>query len=182
MPSCNVFYYRCPYHRLRHVLTMAVSFDKEDDVYQLALSYPYSYSRLKNRLNFYQILTSKCNEGSQYKFSNSSSSSSTSVSVGRVGANTSSVRKFPIGARNRIHSRHQQHPLQQQIFKQGIKRSGNENIHLVKGKVISSVKSNEDTGICFRRDRLSMRSLVSVWYFAFVFSLYPFHFGLNSKS
>ena len=66
IPSENVFYYRCPYHRLRFVLTLALAFDNEEDVYQLALSYPYTYTRLKERLNFYEVLTAKSNEGRSY--------------------------------------------------------------------------------------------------------------------
>lgn len=62
----HVFYYRCPYHRLRFVLSICLAFAKEEDVYQVALSYPYSYTRMKERLNFYEILTSKCNEGREY--------------------------------------------------------------------------------------------------------------------
>ena len=189
MPSSHVFYYRCPYHRLRNVLTMAVSFDKEDDVYQLSLSYPYSYSRLKNRLNFYQILTSKCNEGSQYKLSSSSiftsSSSSSSFSSSPSGvmnrrsnmatgrANFSSKHNSSFAASGKQQQRHQLTSPSSPLARS---TRGNENINSSKrAKIINWLKNgggnDEDTGICFRRDCLSMRSLVSVA-FAY-FSLAP---------
>ncbi|XP_042863783.1 cytosolic carboxypeptidase 6-like [Penaeus japonicus] len=47
MPSENVYYYRSPQHRDNYVLSFAICFDKELDVYQFALTYPYSYSRLR---------------------------------------------------------------------------------------------------------------------------------------
>ncbi|XP_047468543.1 uncharacterized protein LOC125024822, partial [Penaeus chinensis] len=47
MPSENAYYYRSPQHRDNYVLSFAICFDKELDVYQFALTYPYSYSRLR---------------------------------------------------------------------------------------------------------------------------------------
>lgn len=66
LPVDHVFYYRCPYHRLRFVLSICLAFAREEDVYQVALTYPYSYTRTQERLNFYEILTSKSNEGREY--------------------------------------------------------------------------------------------------------------------
>ncbi|GIY99589.1 hypothetical protein CEXT_469941 [Caerostris extrusa] len=42
-----VFYYRCPEHNNRYVLSIVFVFDKEEDVYHFAFSYPYSYTRLQ---------------------------------------------------------------------------------------------------------------------------------------
>ncbi|KAF8794276.1 Cytosolic carboxypeptidase 6 like protein [Argiope bruennichi] len=47
IPSNCVFYYRCPEHGNRYVLSIVFAFDKEDDVYHFAFSYPYSYTRLQ---------------------------------------------------------------------------------------------------------------------------------------
>ncbi|XP_013776221.2 cytosolic carboxypeptidase 6-like [Limulus polyphemus] len=54
MPSKYVYYYRCPQHRNNYVLSFAFAFDREDDVYQFAFSYPYSYSRLQKYLELRQ--------------------------------------------------------------------------------------------------------------------------------
>lgn len=51
IPSKNVFYYRCPDHRKNYVMSFAFCFDKEDDIYQFAYSYPYTYTRLQKYLN-----------------------------------------------------------------------------------------------------------------------------------
>ncbi|KAF4533156.1 hypothetical protein B566_EDAN001698 [Ephemera danica] len=45
MPSKHVYYYRSPEHHNHYVLSFAFGFDREEDVYQFALSFPYSYSR-----------------------------------------------------------------------------------------------------------------------------------------
>ncbi|KAG8199365.1 hypothetical protein JTE90_011825 [Oedothorax gibbosus] len=50
IPSKCVFYYRCPEHANRYVLSIVFAFDKEEDVYHFAFSYPYSYSRLQKYL------------------------------------------------------------------------------------------------------------------------------------
>ncbi|GIY74148.1 hypothetical protein CDAR_166341, partial [Caerostris darwini] len=47
IPSNCVFYYRCPEHNNRYVLSIVFVFDKEEDVYHFAFSYPYSYTRLQ---------------------------------------------------------------------------------------------------------------------------------------
>ncbi|GFU87104.1 hypothetical protein TNCV_430081 [Trichonephila clavipes] len=47
IPSNCVFYYRCPEHANRYVLSIVFAFDKEEDVYHFAFSYPYSYTRLQ---------------------------------------------------------------------------------------------------------------------------------------
>lgn len=50
LPIRNVFYYRCPDHRKNYVMSFTFCFDREDDVYQFAYSFPYSYSKLQNYL------------------------------------------------------------------------------------------------------------------------------------
>ena len=96
----HVFYFRCPYHRLRFVLSICLAFAREQDVYQVALTYPYSYSRVEERLNFYEILTAKCNEGREY-FGLSPSSSSSSGSVVRGSAVAGSRTRKPAPGRSR---------------------------------------------------------------------------------
>ncbi|XP_071522054.1 LOW QUALITY PROTEIN: uncharacterized protein [Panulirus ornatus] len=51
MPPESVYYYRSDQHRDHYVLSFAVCFDVEQDVYQFALTYPYSYSRLQALLD-----------------------------------------------------------------------------------------------------------------------------------
>lgn len=43
-----------------------LAFETEEDVYQIALSYPYTYSRLKERLTFLDVLTSRFQESDYY--------------------------------------------------------------------------------------------------------------------
>lgn len=50
LPPKNVYYYRCPDHRRNYVMSFAFCFDREDDVYQFAYCYPYTYSRLQHYL------------------------------------------------------------------------------------------------------------------------------------
>ncbi|TNN75372.1 Cytosolic carboxypeptidase 6 [Liparis tanakae] len=50
LPAKNVYYYRCPDHRRNYVMSFAFCFDLEDDVYQFAYCYPYTYSRLQHYL------------------------------------------------------------------------------------------------------------------------------------
>ncbi|CAB3361445.1 Hypothetical predicted protein [Cloeon dipterum] len=45
MPGTHVYYYRSPEHQNHYVLSFAFGFDREEDVYQFALCFPYSYSR-----------------------------------------------------------------------------------------------------------------------------------------
>lgn len=45
-----MYYYRCPDHRRNYVMSFAFCFDREDDVYQFAYCYPYTYSRLQHYL------------------------------------------------------------------------------------------------------------------------------------
>ncbi|XP_058823902.1 cytosolic carboxypeptidase 6 [Topomyia yanbarensis] len=56
LPRCEVFYYKSAVHQNHYVLSFAFGFDKEDEVYQFALTYPYSYSKLQAYLN---VLESK---------------------------------------------------------------------------------------------------------------------------
>ncbi|XP_024085692.1 cytosolic carboxypeptidase 6 [Cimex lectularius] len=45
MPNDNVFYHSSPYHNNNYILSLAFNFDKEEDVYQFAFCYPYSYTK-----------------------------------------------------------------------------------------------------------------------------------------
>ncbi|XP_061200831.1 BEN domain-containing protein 5 isoform X3 [Neopsephotus bourkii] len=51
IPSKNVYYYRCPDHRRNYVMSFAFCFDREDDTYQFAYCYPYTYTRLQHYLD-----------------------------------------------------------------------------------------------------------------------------------
>ncbi|XP_065084431.1 cytosolic carboxypeptidase 6-like isoform X2 [Ochlerotatus camptorhynchus] len=51
IPRCEVFYYKSAIHQNHYVLSFAFGFDKEDEVYQFALTFPYSYSKLQAYLN-----------------------------------------------------------------------------------------------------------------------------------
>ncbi|SPP80894.1 blast:Cytosolic carboxypeptidase 6 [Drosophila guanche] len=51
MSKRQVFFYRSAMHQGHYVLSFAFIFDKEEDVYQFALAWPYSYSRLQSYLN-----------------------------------------------------------------------------------------------------------------------------------
>ncbi|XP_068153107.1 cytosolic carboxypeptidase 6 [Drosophila tropicalis] len=51
LPKRQVFFYRSAMHQGHYVLSFAFIFDKEDDVYQFCLAWPYSYSRLQSYLN-----------------------------------------------------------------------------------------------------------------------------------
>ena len=46
-----VFYYKSPRHNNYHVLSFAFNFDREDELYQFALSFPYSYTRHMGHLD-----------------------------------------------------------------------------------------------------------------------------------
>lgn len=56
IPKEHVFYYRSAAHQGHYVLSFAFAFDKEDEIYQFALGFPYSYSRLQSYL---QVLEQK---------------------------------------------------------------------------------------------------------------------------
>ena len=56
IPPKNVFYYRCPEHKKNYVMSFVFCFDIEDDVYQFAYAFPYSYTKLQNYL---QILDNR---------------------------------------------------------------------------------------------------------------------------
>lgn len=51
LPPKNVYYYRCPDHRKNYVMSFAFCFDREEDVYQFAYCYPYTYTRLQHYLD-----------------------------------------------------------------------------------------------------------------------------------
>jgi hypothetical protein len=50
VPERNVFYYRCPNHKKNYVLSFLFEFDREDDVYFFAYSFPYTYTDLQRYL------------------------------------------------------------------------------------------------------------------------------------
>ncbi|MGH0137273.1 UNVERIFIED_CONTAM: hypothetical protein FKN15_069597 [Acipenser sinensis] len=54
LPAKNVYYYQCPDHQKNYVMSFAFCFDKEDDTYQFAYCYPYTYSRLQHYLDYFQ--------------------------------------------------------------------------------------------------------------------------------
>ena len=47
LPVQNVYYVRSAEHRNHYVLSFAFAFDREEDVYQFSVCFPYSYSRLQ---------------------------------------------------------------------------------------------------------------------------------------
>lgn len=47
LPTNQVFYHRSPYHGNRYILSLALNFDVEEDIYQLSLGYPYSFTKLQ---------------------------------------------------------------------------------------------------------------------------------------
>ncbi|KAL8172933.1 UNVERIFIED_CONTAM: Cytosolic carboxypeptidase 6 [Gekko kuhli] len=51
LPPKNVYYYRCPDHRKNYVMSFAFCFDREEDVFQFAYCYPYTYTRLQHYLD-----------------------------------------------------------------------------------------------------------------------------------
>ncbi|XP_011238955.1 cytosolic carboxypeptidase 6 isoform X2 [Mus musculus] len=54
LPPKNVYYYRCPDHRKNYVMSFAFCFDREDDIYQFAYCYPYTYTRFQHYLDSLQ--------------------------------------------------------------------------------------------------------------------------------
>ncbi|KAL3313119.1 Cytosolic carboxypeptidase 6 [Cichlidogyrus casuarinus] len=50
IPSKNVFYYKCPEHRKNYVLSFLFCFGPEEEQFQFAYCFPYTYSRLSNYL------------------------------------------------------------------------------------------------------------------------------------
>ncbi|XP_037091173.1 cytosolic carboxypeptidase 6-like [Pollicipes pollicipes] len=47
MSKKHVYYHRSPEHRNNFILSFAFAFDREEDVYQFSICFPYSYSRLQ---------------------------------------------------------------------------------------------------------------------------------------
>ncbi|XP_046745556.1 cytosolic carboxypeptidase 6 [Diprion similis] len=64
IPKRQVFYYKSVQHQNHHILSIAFAFDREDDVYQFVLTYPYSYTRYLNHL---ENLCTKCTNASVVK-------------------------------------------------------------------------------------------------------------------
>ncbi|XP_073936288.1 cytosolic carboxypeptidase 6 isoform X4 [Castor canadensis] len=54
LPPKNVYYYRCPDHRKNYVMSFAFCFDREEDTYQFAYCYPYTYTRFQHYLDSLQ--------------------------------------------------------------------------------------------------------------------------------
>lgn len=50
LPREHVFWWSSKAHQSHYVLSFAFCFDKEDEIYQFALGFPYSYSRLQSYL------------------------------------------------------------------------------------------------------------------------------------
>ncbi|XP_025833331.1 cytosolic carboxypeptidase 6 [Agrilus planipennis] len=61
IPKRYVFYHRSPYHRGNYILSFAFGFD-EDEIFQFALTAPYSYSRLQSYLTNLECRLPKSNE------------------------------------------------------------------------------------------------------------------------
>ncbi|KAJ3033875.1 Cytosolic carboxypeptidase 6 [Rhizophlyctis rosea] len=55
IPSKNTFYYICPRHKKKYVLSITFAFDHLDDVYYFAYSVPYLYSQLQSYLTDLEI-------------------------------------------------------------------------------------------------------------------------------
>ncbi|XP_076245217.1 cytosolic carboxypeptidase 6 [Calliopsis andreniformis] len=51
IPKNQVFYYKSAQHQNHYVLSFAFGFDREEDMYQFVLTYPYSYSRYLGHLD-----------------------------------------------------------------------------------------------------------------------------------
>lgn len=51
MPLHQVYFYQSPYHDNHYVLTLSFCFDKEEEGYQFAYSYPYSYTKHQTHLD-----------------------------------------------------------------------------------------------------------------------------------
>lgn len=51
IPRKQVYYYKSPQHQNHYVLGFSFNFDREDDVYQFSLTYPYSYTRYQGHLD-----------------------------------------------------------------------------------------------------------------------------------
>ena len=47
LPARNVYYHRSTEHRNHYILSFAFAFDREEDVYQFSVCFPFSYSRLQ---------------------------------------------------------------------------------------------------------------------------------------
>lgn len=58
IPRDHVWYHRSSAHRGHYVLSFAFAFHGEEEVYQFALSTPYSYSRLQSYLRLVEQRTS----------------------------------------------------------------------------------------------------------------------------
>ncbi|VDK81452.1 unnamed protein product [Dibothriocephalus latus] len=51
IPRKNVFYYRSTEHENNFILSFAVCFDREDDIYYFCYCYPYTYTQLQRYIN-----------------------------------------------------------------------------------------------------------------------------------
>lgn len=64
IPKRQVFYYKSIQHQNHHILSISFAFDREEDVYQFVLTYPYSYTRYLTHLD---NLCTKCANASVVK-------------------------------------------------------------------------------------------------------------------
>lgn len=50
IPKKYIYYYKSPDHNGHNVLSICHGFDKEEDIYQFAFSFPFSYSKCQAHL------------------------------------------------------------------------------------------------------------------------------------
>lgn len=50
IPPKDVFYYRSPKHNHNYILSMAITLENLGDVYEIAYTYPYTYTRIQYQL------------------------------------------------------------------------------------------------------------------------------------
>jgi hypothetical protein len=51
LPAQNVYWFKCPRHKKRYCLSFLFQFDRPDDEYFFAYSFPYTYTRLQKYLH-----------------------------------------------------------------------------------------------------------------------------------
>ncbi|CAD6204805.1 GSCOCG00002990001-RA-CDS [Cotesia congregata] len=98
IPRRQVYYYKSPQHQNHHVLTFAFNFDREDDVYQFSLSYPYSYSRYLGHLD---NLCTKCSSVKRETLA--SSIQKRKVELVTIGSNAEEKQRRVVAVLSRVH-------------------------------------------------------------------------------
>ncbi|XP_063980792.1 cytosolic carboxypeptidase 6 isoform X2 [Diachasmimorpha longicaudata] len=98
IPRKHVFYYRSAQHQNHHVLTFAFNFDREDDVYQFALTYPYSYTRYQGHLD---NLCAKCSSVKRETLA--SSVQKRKVELVTIGSNIEERPRRVVAVLSRVH-------------------------------------------------------------------------------